>query len=1025
MLKKALLSVLSLVLIAVTVLMPHAMEVQAAAKTDITIHYKPAADNTKDWSLWLWESGKDGKAYPFNDNDSFGKVASYALDGKITTVGFIVRTEDWEKDIGEDRFVENIQGETEIWLISGDPTIYTSNPEGGSDTAQKSFDEIKVKLHYHRVDNQYEGWKLWLWPDGKKGASYAFTGKDEFGVYAEVTVKNTGDVKRLGFKIGKGTSESNLTAKEFDERFIKKFTDEGTAEVWIAQNQETVNYKQEYVDLAPAILSATLEDLKTVLIETSVPFQIANNKDEGFTVAQGNNSIPIASVTLLNKDEYGLATKVQLVTAQDLDFQHTYQIAKDNYKSVDVTYGQAMFNKPVFDQLYRYEGNDLGPVYTADNTKLRVWAPTAAEVKVVTYSAGVGGNATEQAMTKAEKGTWTAQLSGDQHGTFYTYKVFINGKWNEAVDPYAKSVSINGDRGVILDLARTNPEGWDAQNRPKVNEAVDAIIYELHVRDLSIAANSGIQNKGKFLGLTETGTKGPDGKATGLDYMKELGVTHIQLLPIFDYNSVDESKLDQPSYNWGYDPKNYNAPEGSYSTDPNNPVARVNELKQAIQALHNNGLEVIMDVVYNHMHAVDPSNLNKLVPGYYFRYDNDGKLSNGSGVGNDTASERSMVRKLIVDSVAYWAEEYKLDGYRFDLMGIHDVQTMNDVRTALDRIDSKMLIIGEGWVLGTLLDEKLKANQKNAERMLRIGQFNDYFRDGVKGSVFSHNEGGFINGLKTNKTKVMGGIVGGIRYSYAIGHYAVSPDQSVNYVEAHDNNTLWDKLLLTNPDDSEETRMKMAKIGGALVLTSQGISFLHAGQEFLRTKGGNDNSYNSPDAVNLMDWDRKAKYEDVVSYYKGMIELRKSHPAFRMTTAEQIKENLVFLNTAQEMIGYTIGNHANGDSWETIAVFHNTSKESQKATLPAGKWKVVMNGERAGIEVISSLEGNDVVVPALTSMVLYSGEDVAQAVPQEQQDGKSSDESTTGKSMNVIWTLIVLLAAAAIGWVMFKRSRNV
>jgi pullulanase len=685
-----------------------------------------------------------------------------------------------------------------------------------------------------------------------------------------------------------------------------------------------------------------------------------------------------------------------------------------------------IFSSKSFEELFAYDGDDLGAVYSEKETKFRVWAPTASEAKLITYTKWDQTSGTEIDMSKAEKGTWTTVLTGDRAGLFYKYKVKVNGNWNEAADPYARAVSVNGDKGVVVDLTRTNPEGWGTQERPPFKNNVDAIIYELHVRDLSVHPQSGIKNKGKFLGLTETGTIGPTGTKTGLDHIKDLGVTHVQLLPIFDYNSVDETKLDKPQFNWGYDPKNYNAPEGSYSTDPYNPTVRIAELKQAVQALHANGVRVIMDVVYNHMYSADPSNLGKLVPGYYYRYTSNGKLANGTGVGNDTASERVMMRKLIVDSVKYWVQEYKIDGFRFDLMGIHDVETMNEVRAELDKLDPSIIVIGEGWDMGTPLKAEWKANQKNAFDMPRIAHFNDYIRDGLKGSVFDEKDAGFVNGDFKKFGRVMGGITGGIQYNTMVGQYAYEPDQAVTYVEAHDNNTLWDKLLLTNPNDSEEDRIRMHKLASAIVLTSQGIPFIHAGQEFLRTKGGDHNSYKSPDSVNQLDWDRKAKYQDVVDYFKGMIELRKGHPAFRMKSAAEIKKHLKFIDTESGLIAYTLGEFAGDDRWQTIVVAHNAHKEAKQVKLPTvGTWNVVLNGEAAGTRVIETITGDSVSVPALSSLVLYSGER-SESAGSEPDDAKAGEQlSANGSNGAVMAAVIAVVPAVGLAsWYVLRIRRK-
>lgn len=452
--------------------------------------------------------------------------------------------------------------------------------------------------------------------------------------------------------------------------------------------------------------------------------------------------------------------------------------------------------------------------------------------------------------------------------------------------------------------------------------------------------------------------------------MKDLGVTHVQFLPIFDYASVNEETLNEPQYNWGYDPKNFNVPEGSYSTNPYEPTVRITELKQMIQTLHDNNLRVVMDVVYNHMYNAAESNFHKLVPGYYYRYNEDGTFANGTGVGNDTASERKMMRKFMVDSVTYWAKEYNLDGFRFDLMGIHDYETMNEIRKGVNQIDPSIILHGEGWDLNTPLAAELKANQKNAEKMKGIAHFNDNIRDGLKGSVFEEKENGFVNGKQNMEDRIKKGITAGIDYDTNSSTYQ-DPGQVLTYVEAHDNHTLWDKLELTNSGDSEEMRKQMHKLSSSILLTSQGIPFLHAGQEFMRTKYGDHNSYKSPDSINQMDWLRRAAFNNEVDYMKGLIDLRKKYPAFRMTSAEQIKTHVSFIDAPKNVVAYTIDGKGNGNKSEYFMVAHNANRETVDITLPSkGPWKVLVDGKQAGSKTLYVVHDNKIKVPALSSFVL-------------------------------------------------------
>ena len=440
--------------------------------------------------------------------------------------------------------------------------------------------------------------------------------------------------------------------------------------------------------------------MNIISIETNVAFPFISKGNEGITVKADGKVVKVKKVT---SDEVkdGTTTVAKIELSENVNLGQKLTVSKVGFPEKEVVLGDVM-GSASFEKMFYYEGNDLGNTYSTSKTSFRVWAPTATEVKLVTYKKWDDKIGNEAIMKKGEKGTWTFDLNGDQKGIFYTYKVNIGGVWNEAVDPYARSVAANGDKGAVIDLKETNPEIWKPSEKPNFTNLNDAIIYELHVRDFSIDKNSGMENKGKFLAFTEKGTKGTDGKTTGVDYIKDLGVTHVELMPIFDYASVDETS-NKPQFNWGYDPKNYNAPEGSYSTDPYNPNTRVKELKQAVQSLHDNGLRVTMDVVYNHMYSSNDSNFNKLVPGYYFRYNKDGTDANESGCGNTIASENSMARKFIVDSVMYWAKEYNLDGFRFDLMGLLDVKTMNEIRKKLSSLDPSILIIGEGWDMGTTL----------------------------------------------------------------------------------------------------------------------------------------------------------------------------------------------------------------------------------------------------------------------------------------------------------------------------------
>jgi len=643
-----------------------------------------------------------------------------------------------------------------------------------------------------------------------------------------------------------------------------------------------------------------------------------------------------------------------------------------------------LFNSKEFEEKYHYDKSDLGAVYLREKTMFKVWSPLASNVNLLLYKTGEGGQYIEKIpMFKEEKGIWRIDVEKDLKNIYYTYEVTVNHSTNEAVDPYARAVGVNGNRAMVVDLFQTNPPGFENDKRVELRNPTDAILYELHVRDISICDNSGVSNKGEFLGLTETGTRSPQGEKTGLDHIKELGVTHVHLLPSFDYCSVDEGKLNERQYNWGYDPQNYNVPEGSYSTNPFDGAVRIKEFKQMVKTFHDNGIGVILDVVYNHTGLTEDSLFNKIVPGYYYRQNSEGGFSDGAACFNETASDRSMFRKYMIDSVVYWAKEYHLDGFRFDLMGLHDIDTMNEIRKELDKIDSNILMYGEGWTAAdTPLIEEKRAIKKNVPKFNeRIAAFNDDIRDAVKGHVFYKEEAGFVNGKEGMEESVKFGIVAAtshakIDYSkviYSKEPWAKEPTQTVNYVSAHDNFTLWDKLAETNPEDSEELRIKMDILSNFIVLTSQGIPFIHAGEEFLRTKFGDENSFKSPDNVNQLDWEKKSKNREVFEYYKGLIELRKTHPAFRMTNTKDIQNHLSFIDIPRErMIGYIISNNANGDSWGNILVILNGNRETQEVTLPSEEWSIVVNDKVAGIKVIEKITDGKASVPAIGALVLYS-----------------------------------------------------
>lgn len=633
-----------------------------------------------------------------------------------------------------------------------------------------------------------------------------------------------------------------------------------------------------------------------------------------------------------------------------------------------------------FDDYPVYLKSDLGVTYSTKKSTIKLWSPNVEEAKINLYKLGDGGEPTlvESLSYDLKTGVWQITLNGDYHNTFYTLQVKNNGNWSAAMpDPYAKGVGVNGNRGLIFDASRTNPSEWNTDKKPILKSFSDILIYEAHVRDLSIDASSGIKNKGKFLGLTETNTKNDFGQSTGLDHLKEMGITHLHLLPSFDYKSVDETKLDQKQYNWGYDPQNYNAPEGSYSTNPFDGLVRIKEYKQMVQSLHQSGIRVVMDVVYNHTSST--AIFDELIPGYYYRTWANGKRSDATACGNEFASDRIMGRQFILESVKYWVTEYHVDGFRFDLMAVHDIETMNAISKQLHQINPSIFIYGEGWTAGdSPLPIEKRALKNNAKKLDQIAVFSDDIRDGVKGHWANVTEKGFVSGNPDLKEVIHFGIVAStnhpqIKYdlkrSYAQFPYSDSPTTVIGYVSCHDNNTLYDKLKIANPKATEQELLQMDRLANTIIFTSQSIPFLHMGEEMKRTKKGVENSYNAPDSINKIDWNWKHENVTLVDYYKKLIQLRKNHPAFKMPTEKMIQEHLEFLNLESPLlVGYTIKNNANGDSWKNIRVYFNGDATATTQKLE-GTWNLICNGEiidEKGIQQTTSI-----TIPARSAVILY------------------------------------------------------
>ena len=810
---------------------------------------------------------------------------------------------------------------------------------------------------YWTYDGSYEACDIWIWYGDAAGKGYRF---HECAYGGKVIVNVPEDVERLGFIVRRdcldpGGSDWGSATKDYDaDRFVKI---EGRETVVYLQSGDAALYKSKdggkTLEQTRKVTMAGLADARK--IEYRIAPKTTLTDVEQVKLYCGSKEIPVVSLSTLGTE----AASGYLEVAEPLDLAGDYRIAIEGYgeKTVIPT---GIFDSDYFAENFHYEGSDLGATVNGDSTTFKVWAPTASQVILNLFKTGDGGEAYKCVpMTKGEKGVWSSEEACG-HGTYYTYTVTTAVGTQEAVDPYARSAGVNGDRGMVVDLSRTDPENWDADMPVQtLNSYSDAIIWEVHVRDFSnTIADS--KYKGKYLAFTETGLVNEHGEAVGVDYLKDLGITHVHLLPVYDYATVDERDPNAP-FNWGYDPKNYNVPEGSYSTDPYNGEVRIREYKQMVAALHEAGIGVIMDVVYNHTYDGN-SAFNRIVPYYYYRYDSTGANTSASGCGNDTASERYMFGKFMTESTAYWVREYHLDGLRFDLMGLHDLATMQEVESAVHRVNPRAILYGEGWTMGATIDGSEQANQKNIGKITPTGNaigavavFNDAIRDGLKGSVFEKTGKGYINGqAKANVRKVTFGIRGGA----GIGQGWSVPDAMVvNYMSAHDNNTLWDKLLLSNPDATDDQRNRMNNLGAAIVLLSRGTPFWQAGEELLRTKGGDENSYKSSDAVNNIDWSvlkAGSREYETVQYYKGLIEMRKAFGIFTDGGTEVTAEE-----TGSGILTVTFDD---GKGGRVLALInpHNTG-------LPytlEGQWNLVADAATAGAAVLAG-ESGSVTVDAI------------------------------------------------------------
>lgn len=630
-----------------------------------------------------------------------------------------------------------------------------------------------------------------------------------------------------------------------------------------------------------------------------------------------------------------------------------------------------------------YDGDDLELAIDRNGYHFCLWSPMADSARVNIYKHGQGRNLiTTFLLDKDEAtGTWRATSTDNLMNRFYTFQIKIGDRWlDETPGVWAKAVGVNGKRAAIIDFAKTNPEGWGDDRGPQVQSITDAVIYEMHHRDFSMHPNSGIVNKGKFVAMLEEGTLSLNDQPTGIDHLKELGITHVHILPSFDYMSVDETQLPSNIYNWGYDPINYNVPDGSYSTNPADPYCRIREMKEMIMALHEAGIGVIMDVVYNHTGITEGSNFELTAPGYYYRQRPDGTYSDASACGNETASDRPQMRNFIVNSVKYWVREYHIDGFRFDLMAIHDTVTMNQAAAAIKEINPSAFIYGEGWMAGSSpLPIEQQALKVNVAKMTGIAVFSDDIRDAVKGHYSNEGDRGFASGKPGNEETVKIGIVASTAHpqvDYSKGNnakapYATSPQQIINYVSCHDDLCLTDKLDISMQGSTEDERINTAKLAQTIVFTSQGTPFMFAGEEIFRSKQRVHNSFRSPDSINAIDWNQKEKYRDLFDYYRNLIAMRKAHPAFRLRTADEVARHIKFDETKSDnLISYSITGNAGGDTWKEIKLVFNGANEAQTVNIKKDDWTIVAQDGRIDMNGLGTTRGGSITLPPHTALIL-------------------------------------------------------
>jgi pullulanase len=926
----------------------------------LVVHYHRYDGQYDDWTLWTWDavSGQDSQELEREGEDDYGLIFHVIKSeyGTGNRIGLLPKFREWESKDPPDRIWTPDMGD-EVWILSGHPELFTSQP---GEEMMVTKDISSITVHYHRARGDYDGWTLWTWDDATDQDSREITpaGTDDYGLIFKVETGNYGKGTQIGLlpKLG------NWADKDGPDRIWYPFMGD---EVWIVGGEEELF--TEVPDTTPKLLGAFVDGKSVITLSLSTVLGEEDVVPEKFSVKDENGQ-PLA-ITAVREMPPGKGSIYLVGVSVDKVFDirkdpiPLYTAEVEGFRPANLTY-RGILDLPEF-----YSDTQLGAIYTPENTTIRVFAPTATSVQALFYAYQQGGRSKAYDMQYTGNGIWEVTIPGNAAGTYYTVKAegWDPGLGHEVIEPYSRCNSAHDGRAFIFedDTMIADPPSFDVS---------EAMIYEMHVRDFSIDERSGVTHKGKYLGFTQHGTLltgTPEIVETCLDHLVDLGINVVHLMPIQDFENDESSSR----YNWGYMPVHFDSPDGWYATETYN-AKRVEEFKMLVDALHRAGIKVVMDVVYNHTAEYRPDKIfsfEGLVPGYYYRYKDDGSYWNGSGTGNEIRSEAPMMRKFILDSVKYWATEYKVDGFRFDLMGLMDMETMIKIVEELRGINPEIIIYGEPWTGG---DTPISPIHKGSQKGKGFAVFNDHFRDAIKGGVFDLNPGYVQAGLNADKIKK--GVEG------SINDFTENPTETINYVASHDNRTFWDRLLITTKEDrriSDSDRKRMDKLGAAIIFTSQGIPFIQGGQEILRTKGGDENSFNKPDKVNMIHWEWKLQNKEIFEYYKGLIALRKAHPMFRMKTRGEVEANLKFLDDdlglsqPPNCVGYVITKGSSGDAWNEALVLFNPNRGEEVFRVPEGEdWIVVVDEDEAGTEQVKSgknkFGGDKVKVPAMSAMVL-------------------------------------------------------